>query len=286
LKARIEQEIMEINEVQAFSEQALFLVKVSGKGTPLILIPGLMSNGSVFDELAAALAVHYQVHVISVKGFAGTPKGEKFSLQQFCDDLATYIESAKLEKPSLVGHSMGGLTALKLACEHENLINKVISIDGVPFIGPIFTHNNAITVDLLKAQAQQLRMLFSTMHGEQLAMQSQQSIFIQASSLQDQARIVEMARTSDPTTAGNAMFDLLQTDLRPALSETNTPILMLGASGAFMQSSHHKQIATLYKAQFEHVKNARVTMHPKARHFMMFDDLEWLTLQIEGFLEE
>lgn len=277
---------MHIKDDQALGDQPLFLVEISGEGHPLILIPGLMSSGQVFTELAECLAEHYQVHVISIRGFAGTPKGDVFSLQQLCDDLAAYIKLAKLEKPSIIGHSMGGLAGLKLACEHEQLINKVISIDGLPFIGPIFTHNNAMTVELLKPQAQQLRMLFSTMHGEQLAMQTQQGIFIQATSAHDQAKIVEMARKSDPTTAGKAMFDLMQTDLRLALSETNTPILMLGASGAFMQTSHHKQIATLYKAQFTHVKNARVSMHPKAKHFIMFDDLEWVCLQIEGFLDE
>jgi pimeloyl-ACP methyl ester carboxylesterase len=268
-------------------DQPSFLVKVSGKGSPLILIPGLMSNGSIYDELAAQLASHYQVHVISVKGFAGIPPNGEFSLQQLAEDIVAYIESANLQKPSIIGHSLGGLMAFKLACEHENLIGKVISIDGLPFIGPIFTHNNATTVAMLNPQAQSMRMMFSSMNGAQLALQAQQGIYIQAKSPKDQARIIEMTRTSNPSTAGKAMFDVMQTDLRKPLTKTNTPILMLGGSGAFMQISQlpHQQVDLLYKSQFKKVKNATVIMNATARHYMMFDAPEWLLQQIETFLE-
>lgn len=267
-------------------DQPSFLVNVSGKGSPLILIPGLMSNGSIYDELAAHFAKQYQVHVLSVKGFAGVPPNGQFSLQQLADDIVAYIESVNLQKPSIIGHSLGGLLAFKLACEHENLIGKAISIDGLPFIGPIFTHNNATTVAMLNPQAQSMRMMFSSMNGAQLAMQAQQGIYIQAKSPLDQMRIIEMTRTSNPSTAGKAMFDVMQTDLRKPLAKTNTPILMLGASGAFMQLSKlpHQQVDLLYKSQFKNVKNATVIMNPTARHYMMFDDPQWLIQQIEEFL--
>ncbi|MFT4654702.1 MAG: N-formylmaleamate deformylase [Kangiellaceae bacterium] len=265
-------------------EQGTFIVEKIGAGKPLILIPGLMSSGKVYTELAADLSKTYQVHVVSVKGFAGTPQTGSFSLNQFVGDIVAYIEVAKLNKPSIVGHSMGGLTAFKLASEHADKIGRVVSIDGLPFIGPIFTRSNATTADMLKPQAHNMKTMFANMTAEQMAGTAQQGVFIQATSEHDQARVVEMARASDPATAGDALFDVMLTDLREPLKRTTTPILMLGASGAFTQTAQHAQVEALYAAQFAEVPNATVVMNTKIRHFMMFDDLAWTGQQIEKFL--
>jgi N-formylmaleamate deformylase len=261
-----------------------FLIEVTGTGTPVILIPGLMSNGSVYNELAANLAKQYQLHILSVKGFAGTPPSDNFSLAQLVADIAAYIEFEDLKKADIVGHSMGGLTAFALASKHSNLIGKVISIDGLPFIGPIFTRTNNTTADMLKPQAQNIKTMFANMTQEQMAVQAQQNVFIQATSPADQARVVEMARASDPITVGKAMFDVMQSDLREPLKQTTTPMLMLGASGAFTQAAQHTQAQALYKAQFTDVKMAKVVMNSQVRHFIMFDDPAWLSQQVEQFL--
>jgi hypothetical protein len=164
------------------------------------------------------------------------------------------------------------------------MIAKVVSIDGLPFIGPIFTRNNATTADMLKPQAQNIKTMFASLTQAQLADQAKQGVYIQAISAADQARVVEMARLSDPTTAGDAMFDVMLTDLREPLKQTSTPILMLGASGAFTQDAQYKQAEALYRAQFIDVQTAKVVMNNKVRHFIMFDDLAWLEQQIEQFL--
>jgi pimeloyl-ACP methyl ester carboxylesterase len=265
-------------------EQSTFLVEKTGAGNPLILIPGLMSSGKVYQEIATELSKHYQVHVVSVKGFAGTPQTGSFSLNQFVADIVSYIDLERLNKPSIIGHSMGGLTAFKLASEHADKIGHVISIDGLPFIGPIFTRSNATTADMLKPQATNMKTMFSYMTAQQLANQAQQGVYIQATSQQDQARVVEMARTSDSATVGDALYDVMLTDMRKPLKQTTVPILMLGASGAFTQEAQHAQVKALYNAQFADVPNATVVMNTKVRHFIMFDDFAWLVQQIEQFL--
>jgi pimeloyl-ACP methyl ester carboxylesterase len=267
-------------------DQGSFVVEVRGSGKPIILIPGLMSDASVYDGLAKRLEGAYELHILAVKGFATTPQDGVFSLEDFVNDIASYIEFKQLDKPHIIGHSMGGLSAFVLAHEHEASIGKVISIDGLPFIGPIFTRSNATSVEMLSAQASNFKTMFANMSAAQLAAQAQQGVFIQASALEDQARIIDMARNSDPKTVANAMYDVMQTDMRLALTEVKTEMLMLGASGAFTDATQHEQVASLYKAQFAKIPSAKVVMNTDVRHFMMFDDLSWLTKQITSFLGE
>lgn len=272
-----------IESQSALQNNLSFITSVKGQGQAILLIPGLMSNGSVFETLANRLSADYQVHTLSLKGFAGTEQNGKFSLNQLITDIAEYIKTQKLGPVFAVGHSMGGLSAFKLVSEQEPLVKKMISIDGLPFIGPIFTRSNATTVDMLKPQAVNIRNMFYAMTPEQLAAQAQQGIFIQATAAQDQARIIDMARSSDPKTAGDAMYEVMQTDLRQQLASVNTPMLLLGASGAFTQATQHEQVAELYQAQLSEVKSAKVVMNTQSRHFIMFDDIDWLEQQVRDF---
>jgi pimeloyl-ACP methyl ester carboxylesterase len=213
------------------SDQGSFEVEIKGKGQVLILIPGLMSDASVFNNLAAELSPHFEVHLVSVKGFASTPGGDDFNLSTLVQDILSYIDKNNLPRPDVVGHSMGGLTGFVLASNHQDKIGKLVSVDGLPFIGPIFTRTNSTTVDMMMSQAQNIKAIYANMTRQQLAAQTQQGVFIQATSAQDQSRIVDMAKQSNPVAVGNAMFDVMTTDMRKPLSQSNTHILMLGASG-------------------------------------------------------
>jgi predicted SnoaL-like aldol condensation-catalyzing enzyme len=139
---------------------------------------------------------------------------------------------------------------------------------------------------MMMPQAQNIRAMYANMSSKQLAAQTQQGVFIQATSAKHQAKIVDMAKQSNPVTAGNAIFDAITTDMRKSLTHSNTHILMLGASGGFTQEAQHKQISALYLQQFEKVNNAKVVMNTKVRHFIFLDDLDWVSQQITPFLGE
>ncbi|MDT0581829.1 alpha/beta fold hydrolase [Brumicola blandensis] len=252
----------------------------------IIFIPGLMSNPSVYSGIKEQFEEQFDVHLVAIKGFAGTPQDSEFSFEQLLLDLRAYIALKKLDKPHIVGHSMGGLIGLSMAAEHEELIGKVVSIDGLPFIGPIFTRSNDTVVDHMEPQAQAMKAMFQAMQPEQLAAQTKRGIFIQAKSADDQAHIVEMAKKSDPITAGTALYEVMLKDVRKPLQTSKTRMLLLGASGAFTQDAQHQSVQDLYEQQFENVKNATVIMNTQARHFIMFDQPAWLVTQISSFLEE
>ena len=155
-----------------------------------------------------------------------------------------------------------------------------------PFIGPVFTRSNDTEVSQLEPQAQAFKAMFSAMKPDQLAEQTKRGIFIQATAPDDQARIIEMAKDSHPPTAGNAMYEVMTRDLRQPLKHSQTPILMLGASGGFSDNAQYQHAQYLYEQQFVDVKNAKVVMNTEARHFIMYDQPTWLVNQIRSFLEK
>ena len=264
------------------------IIKVDtvGSGEPVILIPGLMSDGSVWQSTAKALSKNYQVHIVNVAGFGATPETEGTTARNIEQAIVDYIRQEKLHSPVVIGHSFGGFIALALTVNPQVAIKKTISVDGLPFIGPVFTRTNATTPEDLRPQALQIRNLYRQLNREQLLAQTQLGIAIQATSEEAQQNVLDLAAQSDPATVGQITHDLMVRDLRPLLAGDNTPILLLGASGAFTNQAEHAYAKSLYEEQLAQAPHARVTMNTESRHFIMFDDPTWLNNHITAFLGE
>jgi N-formylmaleamate deformylase len=267
----------------SFIEQQ-FTSQVKGSGLPIILIPGLMSDARVWDELTTALVKTHQVHRINIAGFARTPANDNPSLATVKQQLLVYIETQGLKKPAVIGHSLGGFMGFWLASSAPDKIGPIISVDGLPFIGPIFTRTNDSTVASLAAQAAQIKAMYANMSQAQLIAQSRYGLSIQASSEEAQAKVMEMIETSDIKTVGNAIHSLMSLDLRQDIANITSPVLLLGASGGFSSAEQHAAAHELYAEQLEMAPKAQLLMNTDSRHFIMFDDPKWLEQQVLGFL--
>ena len=104
-------------------------VEVVGSGPDVILIPGLASSREVWRAEAERLKATHRVHLVQLAGFAGEPwaHGDGPFLEPVVDELARYVREAGLERPAVIGHSMGGLTAVLLAQAEPGLVGKVMS---------------------------------------------------------------------------------------------------------------------------------------------------------------
>ena len=259
-------------------------VEQYGNGQPILLIPGLMSDGTVWQDTVAQLSPTYAVHVINVAGFGRTPAVSDTNLAHVEAAIVDYIRTQQLNNPVVIGHSMGGFLAIALAVNPQVDVAKVMSVDGLPFIGPVFTRSNATTVAHLRAQAGQIKAYYQSLNADQLAAQSQAGLAIQATSDEAQQRVLTLITQSDPTTTGQIMHDLMQRDLRDAIANTAVPMVLLGASGGFSNEAEHDAAEALYKQQFANAPHAQVIMNTQARHFIMFDDPQWFAAQVNAFL--
>ncbi|RYD55735.1 MAG: alpha/beta hydrolase, partial [Sphingomonadales bacterium] len=133
-------------------------VQVIGKGSPLILIPGLSSPRAVWDGVAPELARNHMVYLVQVNGFGGEDPRANLApgvIDGVVADLHKLIGERKLAKPAVIGHSMGGLATLMLARTHPGDVGKAMIVDALPFVGTAFFPG--ATVESVKPQAEAMR---------------------------------------------------------------------------------------------------------------------------------
>ena len=95
-------------------------VEVIGSGPDVILIPGLASTSDVWARTANRLDDRYRVHLVSIRGFGNVPAGANVDgalVAPVAAELRRYIASQGLRRPAVIGHSMGGLVALRAAAD-------------------------------------------------------------------------------------------------------------------------------------------------------------------------
>lgn len=272
----------------------LFTVKIEGEGPPLLLIPGLMSDARVWQPLQAELANHYELHLVSVKGFGETAPPNQSEmittgwLQALSGELGEYIYAHSEQDFRIVGHSMGGFLAMAIAIENPDKVISLVSVDGMPYLAPIFTRNPATRPDDMRVNAQQMLAYYQSLQTEQaLAAVVAQGVVLHAASDEHQRMVVDMSAQSDADVVGVAVHDLLQWDLRDDLPKLTQPLLLLGATGA-LPDNMQDQATALYAQQLENLpatQNGEILkIRRSSRHFMMYDDPEWLIAQILGHL--
>lgn len=268
----------------ATEKRPSFAVTRIGQGRPMILIPGLLSSGDVWSGTVAHFKDTYECHVLTLAGFAGQPPIPSPFLQTVRDDVLRYIQEKKLDHPVIVGHSLGGFLAFWIGATAPDAVGPIVAVDGVPFLPALM--DPSATAEASGPRAEPIRQLYGSFTREQLASQSRMAL---AGMIKD-PKNVEMATgwsaTSDPATAGTAIYELMSTDLRQQVSAIKAPVLLLAAADAAQDEASRKQLASAYEAQVAKVPRARVVLAERARHFIMLDDPEFFLSTLDAFLKE
>ena len=253
---------------------APFTVRVVGTGRPVLLIPGLMSGPDVWDATVAHLERGHTLHVVHLAGFAGAPAapGADF-LGRVRDGLLAYVADMRargLERPVIVGHSLGGFLAYAVASAQPDAVAGVVAVDGLPFFAAL--GDPAATPESVGPTAAAMRGMFAGLSPEQLAAQTRPGLPTLMRDTANVARAVEWARTSDPATVGQAMAEMLTTDLRPAVAAIRAPVLQIVAAGSAPTAEVRAMLRDRYAAQVASVPRHEVIVAERAYHFVMLDD--------------
>ena len=122
--------------------------RIYGEGTPLVILHGLFGQCDNWTTLARAWSNHFRVVTVDQRNHGQSPHDEAFSYELMAEDLAETLDALNLESVNLLGHSMGGKTAMFFAQQHPHRISKLIVADIAPrFYAP---HHGAI-IEALKA---------------------------------------------------------------------------------------------------------------------------------------
>jgi non-heme chloroperoxidase len=109
-----------------------------GTGRPLVLLTGLGNDAHVYDKFALKLTAAYHVYGITRRGFgvssAPAPTSENYAADRLGDDVLGVIDSLKLSRPFLVGHSIAGEELSSVGSRHPEKVAGLIYLDaGWPY---------------------------------------------------------------------------------------------------------------------------------------------------------
>jgi pimeloyl-ACP methyl ester carboxylesterase len=98
-----------------------------GEGRPLILLHGGLGSGEMFGPVLPALAEQRQVVAVDLQGHGRTADIDRpIDIRLMADDVAALIDHLGLEKPDLVGFSLGGGVAFFTAVKYPEKIGKLV----------------------------------------------------------------------------------------------------------------------------------------------------------------
>lgn len=116
--------------------------RIVGNGQPLLILHGYFGMGDNWKTHANALAEDgYEVHLIDQRNHGRSFHADAFDYELLIEDLYNYIAHHELENVYILGHSMGGKTAMLFATEYPELVTKLIVADISPRMYPPHHHD-------------------------------------------------------------------------------------------------------------------------------------------------
>ena len=259
-------------------------VVTEGSGPDVLLVPGLGSSREVWGGTVRAVP-GYRYHLVQLNGFAGHPASGNSSgpvIASAAEEIARYIREAGLDRPAIVGHSMGGTIAMSVAARHD-LVSKLMVVDMLPFLGMLFgppgTTAESVrpTADLLRVQA-----LAATPEVRRRNVEASIATMVMNEGLR--ADPIRHALASDREVTARAFHELIVTDLRPELARIKVPVTILYVKTPNV-ALDEAQFDALYRASYAALPQAVLTRIPNSYHFIMYDQPDRLADEMRNFLK-
>ncbi len=110
----------------------LYSRKVGENGPDFVVLHGLFGSGKNWRSFAGSLEEDFQVWTLDARNHGDSPHADSMSYQQMAEDVVRFFDENELENVILLGHSMGGKTAMQLALQFPDRIAALIVVDIAP----------------------------------------------------------------------------------------------------------------------------------------------------------
>jgi N-formylmaleamate deformylase len=241
-----------------------FSVVVKGSGPDVILIPGLTASRDVWNGTVAAVPC-YRYHLVQVAGFAGSPVGGNAQgnvVGPVAEEISRYIAANKLERPAIVGHSMGGTITMMLAARQPDNVGKAMVVDMLPQPAGLVGSSAAG----IRGLAETLRNIGSTPGGRRL-IGSVMGMFGGSEKVDSR---------SDP--------DVVATDLTTELPKIQAPLTVVYATPARSDYVDPAEITRGYRAAYARARAARLVPIANSGHMIMYEQPRAFYAAVKSFL--
>ncbi|MEO1256025.1 MAG: alpha/beta hydrolase, partial [Bacteroidota bacterium] len=183
----------------------------------------------------------------------------------------------------VMGHSLGGFLSLYMALNSKE-VAKLIVVDGLAYMGAAQDPN--ATPESMKTISENMRDGIQSQSPEEFE-KSQPKILETMISSSDKIKIaMDWGRKSDAKIVSQAMYELFQWDLREEVSDIKIPTLILGSWAGYKDYGVTKEMVEKnFYQQFAKINNKQILLSETSKHFIMWDDEDFLMRSINRFLD-
>jgi len=130
--------------------------KTFGNGKPFVILHGFLGMSDNWKTLGKRFSeANYEMHLVDQRNHGRSFHSEDFDYELLAEDLKTYCEHQNLKEIILLGHSMGGKTAMFFATKYPDLVSKLVVADISPRYYPI--HHESILNGLAQLDFSQIK---------------------------------------------------------------------------------------------------------------------------------
>lgn len=127
-----------------------------GEGKPLVILHGLFGSSDNWLTLGKRFAEDFKVYIVDQRNHGQSFHDDEFTYEAMAADLKQFIDGKNIKNPHILGHSMGGKTAMNFATSHSDCLDKLIVADIGPQSYPV--HHSTIlkglyAIDLANTQS-------------------------------------------------------------------------------------------------------------------------------------
>ncbi len=243
--------------------------EVFGRGRPVLFLHGWLGSWRYWFPTMEVVAERFRTYSFDFWGFGDSRrKRTRESIQAYSEQVIRFLDALGIDQVMLVGHSMGGMVALKTAINHPERIRRVVTvgapIDGDslswllkltdrPFLADVFAHTPFLR-----------RFLFRFFLGQ----------------TNDPAvhEVIDDSVKSSADTLRYAVSSMWRTDLRPELPRLMVPALVIHGGRDDIVNPNQTEL-------FANVPIASIFTMPRSRHFPFLDEAPTFNEALLHFLE-
>jgi pimeloyl-ACP methyl ester carboxylesterase len=226
------------------------------------------------------------VYVLTLPGFDGRPAAGPTPFATAQAAVVQLIAQRRLDKPVIVGHSLGATMAIALAAQQPASIGGVVAIDGLP----VFPGTENMAPAQRQAMAEGMKTRIAGANPQVFA--SQQQAYMRAVGVVDMGKADDIAMLtgrSDPASTAQYMADDLILDLRPGLKNIQAPVLVIApwfdldstVQGVTLTQDNKRDY---YRGLMAGTPKLEVVTVAPARHFAMIDQPQQVNDAIRKYL--
>ena len=259
-------------------------VETRGRGPDLILIPGLASTAEVWSGVAARLVTRYRLHQVSVRGFgdlAAQGNASGAILGALAGEVRRYIAEQRLDRPALIGHSMGGQVSLRVAADAGSRVGRIMAVDSSPFfpalISPQATIGDVEPIAQLAYQAIQFL-------GDEALRSRGRQMGLELGGATDALFGTMGWQGGDQRVLAQALYEVMTVDLRPRLPDITAPVTVVYGWSAD-QASPRSRTDSLFRGAYGRLRTpATFERIEGAEHMVMIDQPTRFVAAVDRFL--